>query len=207
MDKKRLSYRVLSILSGISSQRLRAGRVSTHEWEPLGHATHALTNLPIHLFDVSDLGGAPTTESLKSCLAGLSVKPKIIFVDYLQLMSSTLRGDSNEATKLGQVSRGLKFLAAEESVPVVALAQVNRGVQNRDNKRPTMSDIRSSGSIEQDADVVLGLYRDDYYDEHSPDKGITELIFLKHRDGPTGTVKLLFEPEFTRFRSLSPRIG
>ncbi|EKU99673.1 replicative DNA helicase [Leptolyngbya sp. PCC 7375] len=202
MDKKRLSYRILSLLSGISSQRLRAGKVSTHEWESLGHATSKLTGLPIHLFDVSDLGGAPTTESLKECLDTISVEPKVIFIDYLQLMGSTLRDDTSEATKLGQVSRGLKFIAGERKVPVVALAQVNRGVEARSGKRPMMSDIRSSGSIEQDADIVLGLYRDDYYNSDSPDKGITELIFLKHRDGPTGTVKLLFEPEYTRFRSL-----
>ena len=207
MDKKRLSYRILALLSGISSQRLRAGKISTNEWERLGHATNAITSLPIHLFDVSDLGGSPTTEALKNCLDKLTIQPKVIFVDYLQLMTSTLRDDASEATKLGQVSRGLKFLATERHVPVVALAQVNRSVQDRANKRPTMSDIRSSGSIEQDADIVLGLYRDDYYDENSPDRGITELIFLKHRDGPTGTVKLLFEPEFTRFRNLTPTIG
>ncbi|MEO0947997.1 MAG: DnaB-like helicase C-terminal domain-containing protein, partial [Cyanobacteria bacterium J06641_5] len=124
----------------------------------------------------------------------------LILLDYLQLME----GDSdNRVQELSKITRGLKILARELKVPVLALSQLSRGVEQRTNKRPMLSDLRESGSIEQDADLVLMLYRDAYYNPDSPDRDMAELIVTKHRNGPTGTVKLLFSPELTQFRNLA----
>jgi len=109
----------------------------------------------------------------------------------------------NRVQELSRITRGLKSMARELKVPVVALSQLSRGVESRTNKRPMLSDLRESGSIEQDADLVLMIYRDDYYNPESEDEGITELIVTKHRNGPVGTVKLLLEPQYTRFRNLA----
>ena len=129
----------------------------------------------------------------------------LILLDYLQLMEGS--GD-NRVQELSKITRSLKGLARELNVPIIALSQLSRGVEARTNKRPMMSDLRESGSIEQDADIVIMLYRDEYYQNDTPDRGIAEVIITKHRNGPTGTVKLLFDPEFTRFRNLaSPNRG
>ena len=120
-------------------------------------------------------------------------------IDYLQLMEG---GGDNRVQELSKITRSLKGLARELSVPVIALSQLSRGVEARTNKRPMLSDLRESGSIEQDADLVMMLYRDDYYNPDSPDRGIAEVNIAKHRNGPTGTVKLLFDPQFTKFKNL-----
>jgi replicative DNA helicase len=125
----------------------------------------------------------------------------LIVIDYLQLMEGTT--PDNRVQELSRITRGLKGMARELNVPVIALSQLSRGVESRTNKRPMLSDLRESGSIEQDADLVLMIYRDEYYNPETPDRGITEVIVTKHRNGPVGTVKLLFEPQFTRFRNLA----
>jgi len=125
----------------------------------------------------------------------------LVMIDYLQLMEGS--GSDNRVQELSRITRGLKQMARELNVPVVALSQLSRGVESRTNKRPMLSDLRESGSIEQDADLVLMIYRDEYYNPETPDRGITEVIVTKHRNGPVGTVKLLFEPQFTRFRNLA----
>ena len=125
----------------------------------------------------------------------------LILIDYLQLMEGS--GSDNRVQELSKVTRSLKGLARELNVPIIALSQLSRGVESRTNKRPMMSDLRESGSIEQDSDLIMMLYREEYYDPDTPDRGITEVIVTKHRNGPTGTVKLLFEPQYTRFRNLA----
>jgi replicative DNA helicase len=125
----------------------------------------------------------------------------LVMIDYLQLMEGS--GSDNRVQELSRITRGLKQMARELNVPVIALSQLSRGVESRTNKRPMLSDLRESGSIEQDADLVLMIYRDEYYNPETPDRGITEVIVTKHRNGPVGTVKLLFEPQFTRFRNLA----
>ncbi|HZG40813.1 MAG TPA: DnaB-like helicase C-terminal domain-containing protein, partial [Nodosilinea sp.] len=124
----------------------------------------------------------------------------LILIDYLQLMEG---GGDNRVQELSKMTRSLKGLARELNVPIIALSQLSRGVESRTNKRPMMSDLRESGAIEQDADLIMMLYREEYYDPDTPDRGIAEIILTKHRNGPTGTVKLLFEPQFTRFRNLA----
>ena len=114
-----------------------------------------------------------------------------------------IRDSDNRVQELSRITRGLKSMARELKVPVVALSQLSRGVESRTNKSPMLSDLRESGSIEQDADLVLMIYRDEYYNPETEDRGITEIIVTKHRNGPVGTVKLLFEPQFTRFRNLA----
>ena len=124
----------------------------------------------------------------------------LILIDYLQLMEGS---SDNRVQELSKITRSLKGLARELNVPIISLSQLSRGVESRTNKRPMMSDLRESGSIEQDADVIMMLYREEYYDPDTPDRGIAEIIITKHRNGPTGTVKLLFEPQYTRFRNLA----
>jgi replicative DNA helicase len=125
----------------------------------------------------------------------------LIMIDYLQLMEGN--GSDNRVQEISKITRSLKGLARELNVPVIALSQLSRSVEARTNKRPMMSDLRESGSIEQDADVVIMLYRDEYYNPDTPDRGIAEIIITKHRNGPTGIIKLLFDPQFTRFRNIA----
>ncbi len=124
----------------------------------------------------------------------------LVVIDYLQLMDGESGNRNNE---IGAITRGLKRLAMKLSVPVICLSQLSRAVETRPNKRPILSDLRDSGSIEQDSDKVLMLYRDDYYNLDSPERGICEVIIAKHRDGPLGTIKLLFDSQFTKFKSLA----
>ncbi|HBE52608.1 MAG TPA: replicative DNA helicase, partial [Cyanobacteria bacterium UBA11369] len=124
----------------------------------------------------------------------------LVLIDYLQLMEG---GGDNRVQELSKITRSLKGLARELNVPVIALSQLSRSVEARTNKRPMMSDLRESGSLEQDADLVIMLYREEYYMPDTPDRGIAEVIISKHRNGPTGTVKLLFDSQFTRFRNLA----
>lgn len=200
MSKEQLVQRLLASESGIESSRLRSGRISQNEWEPLGHAMSALSQLPIF---IDDTPGVSIMEMRSRCRRLQAEQGKVlglVLVDYLQLMEGN---SENRVQELSKITRGLKALARELGVPVIALSQLSRGVESRTNKRPMMSDLRESGAIEQDSDLIMMIYRDEYYNPDTPDRGIAEIIITKHRNGPTGTIKLLFEPQFTRFRNLA----
>ncbi|NJO80858.1 MAG: replicative DNA helicase [Cyanobacteria bacterium RM1_2_2] len=201
MSKEQLVYRLLSSEAQVESGRLRAGRISQNEWEPMGHAISVLSQLPIFIDDTPNISVAEMRSKSRRLQAEQGGALGLILIDYLQLMEGS--GSDNRVQELSKVTRSLKGLARELQVPIIALSQLSRGVESRTNKRPMMSDLRESGSIEQDADLILMLYRDEYYNPDTPDRGIAEVIITKHRNGPVGTIKLLFEPQFTRFRNLA----
>ncbi|MEM6450106.1 MAG: replicative DNA helicase [Cyanobacteria bacterium P01_D01_bin.105] len=196
MSKSQLIYRLLSSEAKIESGRLRTGRIAQHEWEPMGHAINTLSQLPIFIDDTPGIGVTEIRSKARRLQAEQGGALGLILIDYLQLMEGS--GD-NRVQELSKMTRSLKGLARELNVPIIALSQLSRGVESRTNKRPMMSDLRESGAIEQDADLIMMLYREEYYDPDTPDRGIAEIILTKHRNGPTGTVKLLFQPEFTQF--------
>ncbi|MBW4692280.1 MAG: replicative DNA helicase [Lyngbya sp. HA4199-MV5] len=200
MSKEKLAYRLLASESRIETGRLGAGRITDNEWVPLVEHVNRLSSLPIWVYDKS----APSIADIRAIARTVQAEAGtlgMIGLDYLQLMEL---GD-NSVQGLGRITKGLKGLARDFDLPVHALSQLSRGVESRTNKRPMMSDLRESGALEQDADLILMLYRAEYYEPDTPDRGIAELIISKHRNGPTGTVKLLFEPEFTQFRNLAGR--
>ncbi|MCU0566113.1 MAG: replicative DNA helicase [Oculatellaceae cyanobacterium Prado106] len=201
MSKEQLVYRLLSSEAQVESGRLRAGRISQNEWEPLGHAISVLSQLPLFIDDTPNITVSEMRSKARRLQAEQGGALGLILIDYLQLMEGS--GSDNRVQELSKVTRSLKGLARELNVPIIALSQLSRGVEARTNKRPMMSDLRESGSIEQDADLIIMLYRDEYYNEDTPDRGIAEVIITKHRNGPVGTVKVLFEPQYTRFRNLA----
>lgn len=199
MTKGQLVQRLLSGETGIESSDLRTGRISNTQWESLARAIQSLSESEIYIDDTETI----TLNHVRSqCRKLQKVKGDLglIVIDYLQLMVGSGEDDVRE---ISRITRGLKKLARELNVPIIALSQLNRGVEARTNKRPMLSDLRQSGSIEQDADIVMMLYRDEYYNPDTPDRGIAEIIIAKHRNGPTGTIKLLFDPQYTKFRNLA----
>ena len=205
MSREQLTQRLLSSEARIPSNRLRSGRISVQEFEPLINGVERLSELPIYIDDTANL----TVMQMRSQVRRLQAQQKdplgLVLVDYLQLMEG---GDNdNRVQQLSKMTRSLKGLARELNVPIVALSQLSRGVEQRTNKRPMLSDLRESGSIEQDADLVMMIYRDEYYNPDTPDRGITEVSIVKHRNGPVGTVKLLFNAELTKFESLAKPSG
>jgi replicative DNA helicase len=201
MSKEQLVQRLLSAEVRIESNRLRAGRITAQEWEPLGHSISTLSQMPIFIDDTPSISVPEMRSRLRRLQAEQGGALGLVLVDYLQLMEG--KGNDNRVQALSNITRGLKALARELSVPVIALSQLSRGVESRTEKRPMMSDLRESGAIEQDADLIMMLYRDEYYNPDTPDRGIAEVIISKHRNGPVGSVKLLFEPQFTQFRNLA----
>jgi replicative DNA helicase len=201
MSKEQLVQRLLASEAQIESGYLRTGRISQTQWEPLSRAIDMLTETPIFIDDTPNITVTEMRSQARRLQAEHGTKELgLIVIDYLQLMEG---GGDNRVQELSRITRSLKGLARELSVPVIALSQLSRGVEARTNKRPMLSDLRESGSIEQDADLVIMLYRDDYYNPDSPDRGIAEAIVAKHRNGPTGVVKLLFDPQFTKFKNLA----
>jgi replicative DNA helicase len=200
MSKEQLVQRLLSAEVRIESNRLRAGRITAQEWEPLGHSISTLSQMPIFIDDTPSISVPEMRSRLRRLQAEQGGALGLVLIDYLQLMESK---NENRVQALSSITRGLKSLARELSVPVIALSQLSRGVESRTEKRPMMSDLRESGAIEQDADLIMMLYRDEYYNPDTPDRGIAEVIISKHRNGPVGSVKLLFEPQFTQFRNLA----
>jgi replicative DNA helicase len=203
MGASQLAVRIVGSIGRIDQTHLRTGRLTDDEWPRLTEAIEKLRNVSLHIDETPGL----TTSELRANarrLARQCGKLGLIVVDYLQLMSvSSGMSDENRATAVGEISRGLKMLAKELQCPVIALSQLSRGVESRTDKRPMMSDLRESGAIEQDADVIMFIYRDDYYNKDSKEPGVSEIIISKQRNGPTGTVKLAFIKPLTKFESLA----
>lgn len=201
MSREQLVQRMLASEAGIESNYLRAGRIAQNQWEALNNALGILSGVPIFIDDTASMNVMQMRSQTRRLQAEHGGKLGLILIDYLQLMEGN--GSDNRVQEISKITRSLKGLARELNVPVIALSQLSRSVEARTNKRPMMSDLRESGSIEQDADVVIMLYRDEYYNPDTPDRGIAEICITKHRNGPTGVVKLLFDPQFTRFRNIA----
>ncbi len=202
MGASQLAVRIVGSIGRIDQGHLRTGKLSDDEWPRLTEAIERLRTVSLHIDETPGL----TTSELRANarrLARQCGKLGLIVVDYLQLMSGSSTNGDNRATELGEISRGLKMLAKELQCPVIALSQLNRSVETRTDKRPMMSDLRESGAIEQDADIIMFIYRDDYYNKDSREPGVAEIIIGKQRNGPTGTVKLAFLKPLTRFESLA----
>jgi replicative DNA helicase len=203
MGASQLAVRVVGSIGRIDQGHLRTGKLTDDEWPRLTEAIEKLRTVSLHIDETPGLTPSELRANARR-LARQCGKLGLIVVDYLQLMSgSGGSGGDNRATELGEISRGLKMLAKELQCPVIALSQLNRSVEQRTDKRPMMSDLRESGAIEQDADIIMFIYRDDYYNKDSKDPGVAEIIIGKQRNGPTGTVRLTFLKNLTRFESLA----
>ena len=204
MGAAQLAVRIVGSIGRINQGNLRTGKLTDEEWPRLTEAIERLRTVSLHIDETPGLSPSELRANSRR-LARQCGKMGLIVVDYLQLMSGSGSSASadNRATELGEISRGLKMLAKELQCPVIALSQLNRSVEQRTDKRPMMSDLRESGAIEQDADIIMFIYRDDYYNKESKDQNLAEVIIGKQRNGPTGTVKLYFHKSQTRFESLA----
>ena len=208
MGAAQLALRLVGSLGRIDQTHLRTGKLGDDEWGRLAEAVDKLKQVQIFIDETPALTVAELRARARRMARQFGGTLGLIVIDYLQLMSGSSSGDENRATELGEISRGLKGLAKELQCPVIALSQLNRSVETRNDKRPMMSDLRESGAIEQDADVIMFIYRDDYYNkENSKEPGVTEIIIAKQRNGPVGTVKLAFLKPMTRFENLAPEYG
>lgn len=192
--------RMMSSEAKVDASRFRKGMLSREEWERLARAIGTLSDARIFIDDTPGISVLEMRAKARR-LAAEEKRLDLIVVDYLQLMSGGLRRNENRQQEVSQISRELKGLAKELNVPVVALSQLSRAPEARNPPRPMMSDLRESGSIEQDADVVAFIYREDYYKPSDENQGLAELIISKQRNGPTGTIQLAFLKEFTRFEN------
>src|SRR5699024_10599316 len=203
MGADQLVQRMLCAEGNIDSQRLRTGKLENEDWGKLTMAMGSLSSAGIY---IDDSPGIRVSDIRSKCRRlkqehGLGM----IIIDYLQLIQGSGRSSENRQQEVSEISRSLKGLARELNVPLSALSQLYRGVEQRQDKRPMMSDLRESGSLEQDADIVGFLYRDDYYDDESEQQNIIEIIISKQRNGPTGTVELAFVKEYNKFVDLDHR--
>ena len=199
MGASQLAMRLIGSVGRLDQHKLRTGRLQPDDWDKLSAALGRLNEAPI-LIDETPALNAIEVRSRARRLMKQYGKLGLVIVDYLQLMQASTQGE-NRATEISEISRAMKSLAKELQVPVVALSQLNRSLEQRPNKRPVMSDLRESGAIEQDADVILFIYRDEVYNAETQDKGVAEIIISKQRNGPIGTVFLTFLGEFTRFEN------
>ncbi len=201
MPSHSIFMRLLSSLGQINQTKIRTGKLDEEDWPRLSSAAKMLKGRPLFIDDTAGL--SPTEVRSRARRVAREVgQLGMIMVDYLQLMQIPGMTEGRTA-EISEISRSLKALAKELNCPVVALSQLNRGLESRTDKRPMNSDLRESGAIEQDADVIMFIYRDEYYNEDSPDKGIAEIIIGKQRNGPIGKVKLQFQGQFTKFNDLS----
>lgn len=204
MPQESLVHRLFSIHSHINAKKLRKGDIESYEWTKLDATAEAISRSKL----IIDESPALSLTDLRSKCRKYKEQNdiRLVIIDYLQLITTDSRGESRQQ-EISNISRSLKAIARELSIPVIAVSQLNRGAETREDKRPQLSDLRDSGAIEQDADVVMLIYRDEYYNkDESKDKGISEIIIAKHRNGPTGTVRLGWQGEYTRFVNLeNPR--
>jgi replicative DNA helicase len=204
MGASQLAVRIVGSIGRIDQTHLRTGKLTDDEWPRLTEAIEKLRNISLHIDETPGLTTSELRANARRLARQCGGKLGLIVVDYLQLMSvSSGMSDENRATAVGEISRGLKMLAKELGCPVIALSQLSRGVESRTDKRPMMSDLRESGAIEQDADVIMFIYRDDYYNKDSKEPGVSEIIISKQRNGPTGMIKLAFVKQLTKFESLA----
>lgn len=199
MSQDQLVKRLLSMNSRVDSQKIRTGNLSADEWASLMESARIIGNSNLIIDDTS----AISVSELRSKCRKLKIERNLglVIIDYLQLMTGSRRTESRQQ-EISEISRALKSLAREINVPVIALSQLSRAVEQRIDKRPILSDLRESGAIEQDADVVMFIYRDDYYNHDTKEPGVSEIIIGKQRNGPTGTVKLAWQAQYTKFANL-----
>ncbi|MBY0455353.1 MAG: replicative DNA helicase [Burkholderiaceae bacterium] len=204
MGAAQLAVRIVGSIARIDQGRLRTGKLQDDEWSRLSETVERMRSVSLHIDETPGLTSSELRANARRLARQYGGKLGLIVVDYLQLMAGSGSSQSeNRATELGEISRGLKMLAKELQCPVIALSQLNRSVETRTDKRPMMSDLRESGAIEQDADIIMFIYRDDYYNKDSKEQNVAEIIIGKQRNGPTGTVKLYFQKSQTRFESLA----
>ena len=200
MSKEQLVDRMLSDASGVDSWNIRTGKLSDDDFGKLSEAMGEMAETPIY---IDDTPGLSVLEMRTKARRAFHERPiGMIIVDYLQLMQGSGRGDGNRVQEVSEISRGLKLIARELDVPVIALSQLSRSVESRTPQIPHLADLRESGSIEQDSDIVMFIYREAYYNPETERKNVTDLIVAKHRNGPTGKIELYFHPERLRFMSL-----
>jgi len=200
MSASQLAFRLISSLGRINQQHLRTGDIQEEEWPRVTSAITMLSDAKIFIDDTPALSPAELRARARRLKREHDLG--LIVIDYLQLMAVP-GNKENRATEISEISRGLKALAKELNIPVIALSQLNRSLEQRTDKRPVMADLRESGAIEQDADVIIFIYRDEYYNQDSSDKGLAEIIIGKQRNGPTGTVKLTFLGQYTKFENFA----
>jgi len=201
MGATQLAMRLIGSVGRLPSQHLRTGRLQPDDWERLSAALGRLNDAPILIDETPSLSAIEVRSRARRMMKQYG-RLGLVIVDYLQLMQASTTGE-NRATEISEISRSMKALAKELKVPVMALSQLNRSLEQRPNKRPVMSDLRESGAIEQDADVILFIYRDEVYNPDTQDKGVAEIIIGKQRNGPIGTVRLTFLGEYTRFENFA----
>jgi len=202
MGAQQLVMRMIGSVGRLDQHKLRTGQLKDEDWQRLTYAVGKLNDAPFYIDETPALNSLELRSRARRLMRTCGGKMGLIVVDYLQLMSSNSQGE-NRATEISEISRSLKALAKELQCPVIALSQLNRSLEQRPNKRPVMSDLRESGAIEQDADVIMFIYRDEVYNPESQDKGRAEIIIGKQRNGPIGMVPLTFIGEHTRFENLA----
>ena len=203
MAKEQLGQRLLSMESKVEMQKLKTGRLERRDWDDVNVALEVLSGTEIFIDDTAGI----SIMEMKSKCRRLKAEKKLdlIIIDYLQLMNPEGRSLDSRTQEISVISRNLKLLARELNCPVIVLSQLSRNPEQRTDHRPMLSDLRDSGSIEQDADIVLFLYRDEYYNENTDAPGECEVIIAKQRNGPIGTVELVWLPKYTKFASMEKR--
>jgi replicative DNA helicase len=204
MGASQLALRMVGSIGRINQQNLRTGRLSDDEWSRLSETVEKLRTANVFIDETPGLSPNELRARARRLARQFGGTLGLIIIDYLQLMSGSGGNEENRATVIGEISRGLKALAKELQCPVIALSQLNRSVETRPDKRPMMSDLRESGAIEQDADVIMFIYRDEYYNKESKIPGMAEIIIGKQRNGPVGNLHLAFLKANTRFENLAP---
>ena len=204
MSAEQVVNRLMGAEAGVNMEHMRSGEMDDNDWIKLVDALTVLAEAPIY---IDDTGGITLSEVRSKCRK-LKIEHglDLIMIDYLQLMSGSGRSSDNRQQEISEISRGLKMLARELDIPVIALSQLSRGLEARSDHRPMMSDLRESGAIEQDADVIMFIYRDEYYHPDTEDKNVAEIIVAKQRNGPVGTEKLRYDGQYVRFSNLEKRM-